>query len=63
MKLLHNLLCADGTIAHVLLHDDDTLLGHGVIMGHRAFYVQGVDNPGEQNIWTLYYCEERSDRD
>ena len=50
-------------ITHVISHEGapKAKAGDRLIMGHRAFYVQGVDNPGEQNIWTLYYCEERSD--
>lgn len=29
----------------------------------RIFYVQGVDNPGDLGLWTIYYAEERSDVD
>lgn len=34
-----------------------------LIHGARIFYIQGVDEPGELGIWTIYYAEERSDAD
>lgn len=34
-----------------------------LIHGSRLFYVQGVDEPGELGLWTIYYAEERSDVD
>lgn len=50
-------------ISHVVAHEGKpkAKAGDRLIMGDRAFYVQGVDDPGDQGIWTLYYCEERSD--
>ena len=35
--------------------------GDSLRLGERLFYIRGVDNPGELNIWAVYYCEERSD--
>ena len=34
-----------------------------LIHGGRIFYVQGVDEPGELGLWTIYYAEERIDVD
>ena len=50
-------------ITHVIGLDGAPVAKAGdlLIHGNRAFYVQGVDNPGEQSIWAIYYCEERSD--
>jgi len=30
-------------------------------LGARKFYIQGVDEPGELGLWTIYYAEERFD--
>jgi len=30
-------------------------------LGERTFFIQGVDNPGSLDIWTIYYVEERFD--
>lgn len=50
-------------VSHVISHIGRPIAkaGDRLIMNHRVFYVQGVDNPGEQDIWAIYYCEERSD--
>lgn len=50
-------------ISHVISHRGTPKAKEGdrLIMSGRAFYVQGVDDPGDQGIWTLYYCEERND--
>lgn len=37
--------------------------GDRLVHGGRLFYVQGIDEPGELGIWTIYYAEERSDVD
>lgn len=29
--------------------------------GNRKFYVQGVDEPGQLGLYTIYYVEERAD--
>lgn len=29
----------------------------------RYYYVQGVDDPGDLGLWTIYYAEERQDAD
>lgn len=34
-----------------------------LVHGGRYFYVQGVDEPGELGLWTIYYAEERRDVD
>lgn len=49
-------------ITHVISHkgNPQAKAGDRLIFQERAFYVQGVDNPGELGVWTLYYCEERS---
>lgn len=49
-------------ISHVISHRGKPQAKEGdrFILQNRTFYVQGVDNPGDQGIWTLYYCEERS---
>lgn len=51
-------------ITHVISHTGKPVAKEGdrLIHGDRAFYVQGVDEPGEIGIWSLYYCEERSDK-
>ena len=49
-------------ITHVISHEGTPVAKEGdrLIFGNRAFYVQGVDNPGDQGLWAIYYCEERS---
>ena len=49
-------------VSHVITHRGTPLAkpGDRFIYGKRAFYVQGVDNPGELGVWALYYCEERA---
>lgn len=49
-------------ISHVITHRGRPRAkpGDRFIYRNRAFYVQGVDNPGELGVWTLYYCEERA---
>lgn len=49
-------------ITHVISHKGKPKAKEGdrLILQNRTFYVQGVDDPGDQGIWTLYYCEERS---
>ena len=49
-------------ISHVITHRGRPIAkaGDRLIYQNRAFYVQGVDNPGELHVWTLYYCEERA---
>ncbi|MCD8308895.1 MAG: hypothetical protein LUD19_03490 [Clostridia bacterium] len=49
-------------ITHVISHKGTPVAKEGdrLIFGNRAFFVQGVDNPGDLVLWTLYYCEERS---
>jgi len=37
--------------------------GDRIVHGGRYFYIQGVDEPGELGLWTIYYAEERSDVD
>lgn len=32
-----------------------------LILGDRIFFIQGVDEPGELDLWTIYYVEERFD--
>lgn len=32
-----------------------------LILGNRVFLVQGVDNPGDIGVCTVYYVEERND--
>ena len=53
----------DHPIDHVISHKGCPVAKEGdrLILRNRAFYVQGVDDPGDQGIWTLYYAEERSD--
>ncbi len=29
--------------------------------GSKPLYIQGVENPGGLNLWTVYQCEERLD--
>ena len=50
-------------ISHVISHEGKPVAktGDRLIHGDRAFYVQGVDDPGDLGLWSLYYCEERSD--
>ena len=50
-------------VSHVISHagKPKAKAGDRLILGASAYYVQGVDDPGEQGIWTLYYCEERKD--
>jgi len=49
-------------ITHVISHRGKPKAKEGdrLMLKNRAFYVQGVDDPGDQGLWTLYYCEERS---
>ena len=49
-------------ITHVISHKGEPKAKEGdrLVFQNRVFYVQGVDNPGDLAIWTLYYCEERS---
>ena len=35
--------------------------GDRLVHNNRTFYVQGVDEPGELGVATIYYAEERSD--
>ncbi len=32
-----------------------------LILDNRFFYIQGVENPGGLNLWTIYNVEERQD--
>ena len=50
-------------ISHVISHEGEPVAkaGDRLVMKDRMFYVQGVDNPGDQGIWTLYYAQERFD--
>lgn len=50
-------------ITHTISHRGKPIakVGDRLILGSRAFYVQSLDDPGDQGLWTLYYCEERSD--
>lgn len=50
-------------VSHVISHEGSPVAkpGDRLVMGNRAYYVRGVDNPGEVSIWTIYYCEERGD--
>lgn len=50
-------------ISHTISHEGKPIAKEGdrLVLKNRAFYVQGVDDPGDLGIWTLYYCEERSD--
>ena len=52
---------AQHPVSHVITHRGLPIakVGDRFIYGNRAFYVQGVDNPGELSVWSLYYCEER----
>lgn len=52
---------AQHPVSHVIAHRGPPIAkaGDRFIYGNRAFYVQGVKNPGEMNTWTLNYCEER----
>lgn len=73
-KPIHAVLCgadpkqileyqqAGHPITHTISHEGKPVAkaGDRLIMGNRAFYVQGVDDPGDLGIWTLYYAEERS---
>lgn len=49
-------------ITHVISHRGKPRAKEGdrLVMKDRVFYVQGVDDPGDLGVWTLYYCEERS---
>lgn len=35
--------------------------GDRLVLDGRHFYIQGVDNPGDLDLWTIYRCEERQD--
>ncbi|MEG1562147.1 MAG: hypothetical protein RR365_00640 [Bacteroides sp.] len=35
--------------------------GDRLIFGNRLFYIQGIEEPGDIGIWTIYYTQERSD--
>lgn len=50
-------------VSHVISHTGKprAKAGDRLILGSTAYYIRGVDEPGDQGIWTLYYCEERSD--
>lgn len=52
---------AEHPISHVISHPGSPCAkaGDRLVYNNRMFYVQNLDNPGEQNLWTLYYCEER----
>lgn len=52
-------------ISHVLTQRGRPKAGVGdrLVHGKRVFYIQGVDEPGELGIWTIYYAEERVDTD
>lgn len=72
---IHAVLCGASTeqklqyqqmehpISHVISHEGSPVAkaGDRLVHGDRAYYVHGVDNPGDISMWTLYYCEERSD--
>lgn len=34
-----------------------------LVLDNRKFYVQGIENPGGLNLWTIYNVEERRDFD
>jgi hypothetical protein len=50
-------------ITHILTQQGKPLATEGdrLLLGRRIFYVQGVDDPGGLELWTLYYVEERVD--
>lgn len=50
-------------ITHVISHRGKPKAKEGdrLLLQNRAFYVQGVDDPGDQGLWAIYYAEERSD--
>ena len=37
-------------------------VGDRLVLDSRNFYIQGVENPGGLDHWTIYYCEERQDK-
>lgn len=52
-------------VSHTIVSDGAPTADKGdrlVLGGSRYFYIQGIENPGEFNIKTLYHCEERPDR-
>lgn len=36
-------------------------VGDRLIHGARIFIIQGVDEPGELGLWTIYYAKEQGD--
>lgn len=52
-------------ISHTITHwgRPKAVEGDRLIHGSRVFYIQGVDDPGDVGVCTIYYAEERSDAD
>ena len=36
--------------------------GDRLVLNGRNFYIQGTENPGDMDDYTLYQCEERKDK-
>lgn len=51
-------------ITHVISHrgEPEAKEGDRLVHDGTVFYIHGVDNPGDMGIWSLYYCEERKDK-
>ncbi|MCD8195892.1 MAG: hypothetical protein LUE24_03015 [Lachnospiraceae bacterium] len=74
-RYIHAILCGASTteklaysqaehpITHTISHKGKPVAkaGDRLILRNRAFYIQSLDDPGDLGLWTLYYCEERSD--
>lgn len=50
-------------ITHTLVDKGKPKANAGQVLthGNRRFYIQGVDEPGELALYTIYYVEERVD--
>ena len=50
-------------ITHTLVDKEKPKASTGQVLTHgkRRFYIQGVDEPGELSLYTIYYVEERVD--
>ena len=50
-------------ISHTITHRGNPVANECdmLVLGDRKFYIQGVENPGTLNLWTIYNVEERFD--
>jgi hypothetical protein len=56
--ITHTITCQGAPVARA----GDRLTGTDAAGKPKHYYIQGVDDPGGLGMWTLYHCEERTDK-